>query len=84
MDRQALINTVTKHQLKKSQADVRVGDTVKVHYRIREGNKERVQVFTGLVTATKAGQSSQAALPSVKSSPVSASSELFQFTRPGF
>lgn len=59
MNREELINTVTKSQLKKSQADVRVGDTVKVSYRIREGNKERVQVFAGLVIATKAGQSLQ-------------------------
>lgn len=32
--------------------DVRSGDTVKVHQKIREGNKERVQVFQGLVIRT--------------------------------
>lgn len=32
--------------------DVRSGDTVRVHQRIREGNKERVQVFQGLVIRT--------------------------------
>jgi large subunit ribosomal protein L19 len=35
---------------KKSQVvDVRSGDTVKVHQKIREGNKERIQIFQGLV-----------------------------------
>lgn len=32
--------------------DVKSGDTVKVHQKIREGNKERVQVFQGLVIRT--------------------------------
>ncbi len=31
--------------------DFRVGDTVKVHVKIREGDKERIQVFTGTVIA---------------------------------
>jgi large subunit ribosomal protein L19 len=40
-------------QYKKSQVvDVRSGDTVKVHQKIREGNKERVQIFQGLVIRT--------------------------------
>lgn len=38
-------NKYKKHQV----VDVRSGDTVKVHQKIREGNKERVQVFQGLV-----------------------------------
>src|SRR5262245_32891246 len=33
----------------------RVGNTVKVHQRIREGGKERIQVFEGLVIARKGG-----------------------------
>lgn len=37
-----------KHQV----VDVRSGDTVKVHQKIREGNKERVQIFEGLVINT--------------------------------
>ncbi len=40
-------------QYKKSQVvDVRSGDTVKVHQKIREGSKERVQIFEGLVIRT--------------------------------
>ena len=37
-----------KHQV----VDVRSGDTVRVHQKIKEGNKERVQVFEGLVIRT--------------------------------
>ena len=38
---------------KKAQVvDVRSGDTVKVHQKIKEGNKERVQIFQGLVIRT--------------------------------
>ncbi len=40
-------------KFKKSQVvDVRSGDTVKVHQKIREGNKERIQIFQGLVIRT--------------------------------
>lgn len=46
---QSVIQKV-EEKFKKSQVvDVRSGDTVKVHQKIREGNKERVQIFQGLV-----------------------------------
>lgn len=45
----AIIKEVESKFLKKQVVDVRSGDTVKVHQRIKEGNKERVQVFEGLV-----------------------------------
>ena len=35
--------------------DFRAGDTVKVHIRIIEGNKERIQIFQGVVTRRKRG-----------------------------
>lgn len=35
--------------MKSSVVDVRSGDTVKVHQKIKEGNKERIQIFQGLV-----------------------------------
>lgn len=42
-----------EQQFKKSAVvDVRSGDTVRVHQKIREGNKERVQIFQGLVIRT--------------------------------
>lgn len=59
MDSQALINKLNSKQIKNNVADVRVGDTVRVHYKIREGNKERVQIFEGLVIGTKSGMSLQ-------------------------
>src|ERR1700733_10043709 len=41
------------NQFKKSAVvEVRTGDTVKVHQKIREGNKERIQIFQGLVIRT--------------------------------
>ncbi len=39
----------------KTLAPFKVGDTVKVHQRIKEGSKERVQIFEGLVIAKKGG-----------------------------
>lgn len=43
-----------EHELKKpSLPEVNVGDTVEVHYLIREGDKERVQLFTGTIIALK-------------------------------
>lgn len=40
---------VSDKQKKKAVVDVRPGDTVRVHQKIREGGKERIQVFEGLV-----------------------------------
>lgn len=59
MNIQELVQGVNQSQLKAKTADVRVGETVKVHYKIREGNKERIQIFEGVVTATKSGKSLQ-------------------------
>ena len=47
-----IINTVEKDQYKKRPL-VRVGDTVKLHLKIKEGNKERIQIFTGVVISIK-------------------------------
>ncbi|MDQ5913240.1 MAG: large subunit ribosomal protein [Patescibacteria group bacterium] len=48
----ALIKQVESKFLKKQVVDVRSGDTVKVHQRIKEGGKERIQIFEGLVIRT--------------------------------
>ena len=48
----ALIKQVEAKFVKKQVVDVRSGDTVRVHQRIKEGNKERIQVFEGLVIRT--------------------------------
>lgn len=52
-----LINQVNQAQKKHAVVDVRSGDTVRVHQRIKEGNKERVQVFEGVVIRTDNKQS---------------------------
>ena len=43
-------------QLKKDLPDIRPGDTVKVYQKIKEGDKERIQTFEGLVIARKHGK----------------------------
>jgi large subunit ribosomal protein L19 len=47
-----IIQKIESKYLKPSVVDVRSGDTVRVHQKIREGAKERVQVFQGLVIRT--------------------------------
>ncbi len=47
-----LIKKVNEAQKKSSVVDVRSGDTVRVHQKIKEGNKERIQVFEGVVIRT--------------------------------
>lgn len=53
MSRLEVIQKLEQQQLKKNIPDFHVGDTVKVHTRIIEGEKERTQVFTGTVIARK-------------------------------
>jgi large subunit ribosomal protein L19 len=48
----ALIQKVNDEQKKAAVVDVRSGDTVRVHQKIKEGNKERVQIFEGVVIRT--------------------------------
>ena len=47
----AIIDKINKEQLKEQMPDFGIGDTVKVHVTIREGDKERVQMFNGTVIA---------------------------------
>lgn len=49
------LDAIEKTQLKENLPVFKAGDTVKVHVRIKEGNKERLQVFEGLVIARKHG-----------------------------
>ena len=50
---QSLIQKVEANYLKSQVVDVKTGDTVRVHQKIKEGNKERVQIFEGLVIRTR-------------------------------
>ena len=50
-----LIQALNKEALAKEPAKVSIGDTVRVHVKIKEGSRERVQVFEGTVIARKHG-----------------------------
>jgi large subunit ribosomal protein L19 len=53
--RSKIIDQIDREQLRLDMPDFRVGDTVKVHNRIIEGNKERIQIFEGVVIRRKSG-----------------------------
>lgn len=53
MSRDALLEEIEASQLKTDIPHFNVGDTIKVHIRIIEGEKERIQVFSGTVIARK-------------------------------
>jgi large subunit ribosomal protein L19 len=50
-----LIDQIEAQEMKKEVPDIRVGDTVKVHMRIVEGEKERIQVIEGVVLRMHGG-----------------------------
>jgi large subunit ribosomal protein L19 len=49
---QSVIHKIEEKYKKPQVVDVKSGDTVKVHQKIREGSKERIQIFQGLVIRT--------------------------------
>ena len=51
----AIVHEVTQDQFKNDRDLFMVGDGVKVHVRVREGGKERIQIFAGIVLARKGG-----------------------------
>ena len=50
-----LIKEIEQAQLKENVGDFNVGDTVRVHGRIKEGNRERIQIFEGTVIKRQNG-----------------------------
>ena len=51
--RNKILEAVEANQLRQDFPEFGVGDNIKVHVRIREGEKERIQVYEGLVIAVK-------------------------------
>jgi len=52
-----IIRNIEAEQVKENAPEFRVGDTVKVYAKIKEGNRERVQVFEGTVLKKQGGSS---------------------------
>ena len=50
-----LIKELNKETLKNEVAKVDIGDTVRVHIKVKEGSRERIQIFEGIVIAEKHG-----------------------------
>lgn len=55
MSKSAILESVAQPNLRTDLPTINPGDTVKVHVKVREGNKERIQVFEGTVIAHKHG-----------------------------
>ena len=50
-----LIKELNKETLQNEVAKVAIGDTVRVHIKVKEGSRERIQIFEGIVIAEKHG-----------------------------
>ena len=50
-----IIKSIEHEQLKNKIPDLHVGDTIRVHQRIKEGNRERIQVFEGIIIKKQGG-----------------------------
>ncbi len=55
MNAQAILRSIESEHIKSDLPDIYVGDTVRVGVRIREGEKERVQPYEGIVIAMRNG-----------------------------
>lgn len=55
MSKEAILNSIAEPCLKTDLPEIKPGDTVKVHVKVKEGDKERIQVFEGVVLAVKNG-----------------------------
>lgn len=50
-----IIKQIEEAQLKENVSEFRVGDTVRVHAKVKEGNRERIQIFEGIVLKKQGG-----------------------------
>ena len=55
MNAQEIIKNIENAELKSDITEFNVGDTIKVHAKIKEGNRERIQVFEGTVLKIQGG-----------------------------
>jgi len=55
MSKQQILESVAKPYLKEDLPKINPGDTVRVHTKVREGGKERIQIFEGVVLGLKNG-----------------------------
>ena len=55
MNASVTIQNIEKAELKQEITEFHVGDTIKVHNKIREGNRERIQIFEGVVMKRQGG-----------------------------
>ncbi|MCP1101604.1 large subunit ribosomal protein L19 [Aequitasia blattaphilus] len=54
-----ILRNIEKEQLKENKPEFNVGDTVKVYGKIKEGNRERIQVFEGTVLKKQGGSTKE-------------------------
>lgn len=52
---QVLLQQITAEQIRQDIPQFKAGDTVKVHVKVKEGNRERIQVFEGVVIKRRGG-----------------------------
>ena len=50
-----IIKNITESQIRTDLPELCIGDTVKVHVKVKEGNRERIQVFEGTIISKKHG-----------------------------
>ncbi len=59
MNAHDIIREIEENEKKSEVVDFRVGDTIRVHNKIREGNRERIQIFEGVVLKMQGGSNRQ-------------------------
>ena len=55
MNKQAILESVAKPYQKDDVPEIKPGDTIRAHVKVREGGKERIQIFEGIVIAARHG-----------------------------
>ncbi len=53
------LKAIENEQIRENKLDLKIGDTVKVHVKIKEGNRERVQIFEGTIIKRQGGGSNE-------------------------